>query len=43
VVLPRSYWAALPEAGDTPARSLEATLIDCGGLPEPGDVDYAAP
>ena len=43
VVLPRAYWAALPETGDTPARELEATLIDCSGLPEPGDVDYAAP
>ncbi|HEV8155068.1 MAG TPA: nucleotidyltransferase family protein [Gaiellales bacterium] len=43
VVLPRAYWAALPETGDTPARGLEATLIDCSGLPEPGDVDYAAP
>ena len=36
-------WAALPEAGDTPGRDLEATLVDCSGLPEPGDVDYAAP
>ncbi|HEV8451323.1 MAG TPA: nucleotidyltransferase family protein [Gaiellales bacterium] len=43
VVLPRACWAALPEAGDTPGRGLEATLIDCSGLPEPGDVDYAAP
>jgi hypothetical protein len=43
VVLPRACWAALPEAGDTPGRDLEATLIDCSGLPEPGDVDYAAP
>jgi CTP:molybdopterin cytidylyltransferase MocA len=43
VVLPRACWAALPEAGDTPARDLEATLVDCSGLPEPGDVDYAAP
>jgi CTP:molybdopterin cytidylyltransferase MocA len=43
VVLPRACWAALPEVGDTPARGLEARLIDCRGLPEPGDVDYAAP
>lgn len=43
VVLPRACWAALPEAGDTPARELEARLIDCRGLPAPGDVDYAAP
>jgi CTP:molybdopterin cytidylyltransferase MocA len=43
VVLPRACWAALPETGDTPARELEARLIDCRGLPEPGDVDYAAP
>jgi nicotine blue oxidoreductase len=43
VVLPRACWAVLPEAGDTPGRGLEATLIDCSGLPEPGDVDYAAP
>jgi CTP:molybdopterin cytidylyltransferase MocA len=43
VVLPRACWAALPEVGDTPARDLEARLIDCRGLPEPGDVDYAAP
>ena len=35
--------AALPETGDTPARGMEAALIDCSGLPEPGDVDYAAP
>ncbi|HZI35882.1 MAG TPA: nucleotidyltransferase family protein [Gaiellales bacterium] len=43
VVLPRAYWVALPTAGDTPGRELEARLIDCRGLPEPGDVDYAAP
>jgi nicotine blue oxidoreductase len=43
VVLPRACWTALPEVGDTPARYLEARLIDCRGLPEPGDVDYAAP
>jgi CTP:molybdopterin cytidylyltransferase MocA len=43
VVLPRACWAALPTAGDTPGRDLEARLIDCRGLPEPGDVDYAAP
>jgi nicotine blue oxidoreductase len=43
VVLPRACWTALPEVGDTPARHLEARLIDCRGLPEPGDVDYAAP
>jgi CTP:molybdopterin cytidylyltransferase MocA len=43
VVLPRSHWAALPATGDTPARDLEARLVDCRGLPEPGDVDYAAP
>jgi CTP:molybdopterin cytidylyltransferase MocA len=43
VVLPRACWAALPATGDTPARDLEARLVDCHGLPEPGDVDYAAP
>src|SRR6478609_5841337 len=43
VVLPRACWAALPAAGDTPGRGLEARLIDCRGLTEPGDVDYAAP
>ncbi|HVI37299.1 MAG TPA: NTP transferase domain-containing protein, partial [Gaiellales bacterium] len=43
VVLPRAHWAALPTTGDTPARDLEARLVDCRGLPEPGDVDYAAP
>ena len=43
VVLPRAFWAALPDTGDTPARELEARLVDCRGLPEPGDVDYAAP
>lgn len=43
VVLPRVCWAALPTTGDTPGRELEARLIDCRGLPEPGDVDYAAP
>src|SRR6478609_2066427 len=43
VVLPRACWTALPEVGDTPARDLETRLIDCRGLPEPGDVDYAAP
>jgi CTP:molybdopterin cytidylyltransferase MocA len=43
VVLPRACWAELPAAGDAPGRGLEATLIDCSGLPEPGDVDYAAP
>ena len=31
------------DTGDTPARELEARLVDCRGLPEPGDVDYAAP
>jgi CTP:molybdopterin cytidylyltransferase MocA len=43
VVLPRACWATLPAVGDTPARDLEARLIDCRGLPEPGDVDYAVP
>lgn len=43
VVLPRACWTGLPDVGDTPARDLEARLIDCRGLPEPGDVDYAAP
>src|SRR6478609_3981830 len=38
VVLPRACWAALPAAGDTPGRGLEARLIDCRGLTEPGDV-----
>lgn len=43
VVIPRALWRSLPASGETPARSLAATLIDCTGLPEPGDVDYAAP
>jgi CTP:molybdopterin cytidylyltransferase MocA len=43
VVIPRSLWRSLPASGETPARSLATTLIDCTGLPEPGDVDYAAP
>jgi len=41
VVLPRAVWSALPRTGDTPARALPATLVDCSDLPEPGDVDYA--
>ena len=32
-----------PRPATRPARDLEARLIDCRGLPEPGDVDYAAP
>jgi CTP:molybdopterin cytidylyltransferase MocA len=43
VVLPRAIWTALPVRGDTPGRAVEVTLVDCTGLPEPGDVDYAAP
>jgi len=41
VVLPRAVWDRLPQRGETPGRTLEATLIDCRDLPEPGDVDYA--
>jgi CTP:molybdopterin cytidylyltransferase MocA len=40
VVLPRAVWDALPRTGETPARSLRATLVDCRDLPDPGDVDY---
>jgi len=43
VVLPRSTWRLLPSRGDTPGRSIDVGLIDCSDLPEPGDVDYAAP
>ena len=41
VVLPRSTWAALPTSGETPGRAIDVMLVDCGGLPEPGDVDYS--
>ena len=41
VVLPREVWDMLPRTGETPGRSLPATLVDCRDLPEPGDVDYA--
>jgi len=43
VVLPRSTWQLLPSHGETPGRSVEVALVDCSDLPEPGDVDYAAP
>jgi CTP:molybdopterin cytidylyltransferase MocA len=43
VVIPRPLWPSLPSSGETPARSLPASLIDCTGLRQPGDVDYAAP
>lgn len=43
VVLPRSTWQLLPALGETPGRSVEVGLVDCRDLPEPGDVDYAAP
>jgi len=39
VVLPRAVWASLPETGETPGRSLDATLVNCRDLPSPGDVD----
>jgi molybdenum cofactor cytidylyltransferase len=42
VVLPRPVWDALPRTGESPGRSLPATLVDCSDLAEPGDVDYAA-
>jgi len=41
VVLPRSAWAELPARGETPGRSIRVRLVDCGDLPEPGDVDYS--
>jgi CTP:molybdopterin cytidylyltransferase MocA len=43
VVIPRELWALLPSTGDAPGRALAVELVDCAGLPEPGDVDYAAP
>jgi CTP:molybdopterin cytidylyltransferase MocA len=43
VVIPRPLWASLAAAGDTPGRALAVELVDCSDLPEPGDVDYAAP
>ena len=39
VVLPRAVWPSLPRSGDTPGRTLSATLVDCSDLPPPGDVD----
>jgi CTP:molybdopterin cytidylyltransferase MocA len=39
VVLPRSVWRDLPSSGETPGRTLPATLVDCSDLPPPGDVD----
>jgi molybdenum cofactor cytidylyltransferase len=42
VLLPRAVWAALPSAGETPARGLAAELVDCRDLEPPGDVDYAS-
>ncbi len=43
VLLPRTVWAALPAAGETPARALPAVTVDCRDLEPPGDVDYASP
>jgi molybdenum cofactor cytidylyltransferase len=42
VLLPREVWPRLPVSGETPGRGLPAELVDCRGLPAPGDVDYAA-
>ena len=42
VLLPREVWSDLPHEGEAPGRTLPAQLVDCRGLPEPGDVDYAA-
>ena len=39
VVVPRSVWPDLPRSGETPGRTLPATLVDCSDLPPPGDVD----
>jgi CTP:molybdopterin cytidylyltransferase MocA len=39
VVLPRSAWRDLPGSGETPGRTLPATLVDCSDLPPPGDID----
>jgi nicotine blue oxidoreductase len=39
VVLPRSAWTELPSSGETPGRTLPATLVDCSDLPPPGDID----
>jgi CTP:molybdopterin cytidylyltransferase MocA len=41
VVLPRGTWPSLPPSGETPGRSIDVALVDCRGLPEPGDVDYS--
>jgi molybdenum cofactor cytidylyltransferase len=42
VLLPRAVWSDLPQQGEAPGRELPAELVDCRGLPPPGDVDYAA-
>ena len=39
VVIPRAVWSDLPRRGETPGRTLTATLVDCSDLPPPGDVD----
>jgi nicotine blue oxidoreductase len=37
VVLARSAWGAIPDAG---GRALDAVLVNCSDLSPPGDVDY---
>jgi CTP:molybdopterin cytidylyltransferase MocA len=37
VLLARALWADVPDQG---ARALDVTLVRCGDLPAPGDVDY---
>jgi CTP:molybdopterin cytidylyltransferase MocA len=37
VVLSRSAWATIPDAG---GRAVEPVLVDCSDLTAPGDVDY---
>ena len=37
VVLARSAWGAIPDAG---GRALDAVLVNCSDLFPPGDVDY---
>jgi CTP:molybdopterin cytidylyltransferase MocA len=41
VAIPRTLWATLPERGERPAAAIPVALVDCRGLPDPGDVDYA--
>lgn len=39
VVLPRTVWDELPDAGERPAAGLPAEAVDCRELRPPGDVD----